>query len=70
MFKAVMSDSKLLKSSIDAISNLIDEAGISVDSEGLKLRAMDPAHVALVDFQLTKEAFDNFEATEIGRAHV
>ena len=64
MFKAVMSDSKLLKSSIDAISNLIDEAGISVDSEGLKLRAMDPAHVALVDFQLTKEAFDNFEATE------
>ncbi len=64
MFKATMSDSKLLKSSIDAISNLIDEAGISVDVDGMKLRAMDPAHVALVDFQLTKEAFDNFEVTE------
>ncbi|MFQ5887706.1 MAG: proliferating cell nuclear antigen (pcna) [Candidatus Hydrothermarchaeales archaeon] len=64
MFKATMSDSKLLRSSIDAISNLIDEAGISADNEGLKLRAMDPAHVALVDFQLGKEAFDNFEVTE------
>ncbi|MFQ5975462.1 MAG: proliferating cell nuclear antigen (pcna) [Candidatus Hydrothermarchaeales archaeon] len=64
MFKVTMSDSKLLKSSVDAISNLIDEAGISVDEEGLKLRAMDPAHVALVDFQLSKEAFDNFEVTE------
>jgi len=64
MFKATMSDAKLLKSSIEAISNLIDEAGISVDNDGLKLRAMDPAHVALVDFQLVKEAFDNFEVTE------
>lgn len=64
MFKATMSDAKLLKSSIEAISNLIDEAGINVDNEGLKLRAMDPAHVALVDFQLSKEAFDNFEVTE------
>ncbi len=64
MFKATMSDAKLLKSSIEAISNLIDEAGITVDNEGLKLRAMDPAHVALVDFQLSKEAFDNFEVTE------
>ncbi len=64
MFKATMSDAKLLKSSIEAISNLIDEAGINVDNEGLKLRAMDPAHVALVDFQLVKEAFDNFEVTE------
>ncbi|MFQ6137323.1 MAG: proliferating cell nuclear antigen (pcna) [Candidatus Hydrothermarchaeales archaeon] len=64
MFRATMSESKLLKSSVDAISNLIDEAGISVSEEGLKLRAMDPAHVALVDFQLDKEAFDYFEVTE------
>ncbi|MDP6613080.1 MAG: proliferating cell nuclear antigen (pcna), partial [Candidatus Hydrothermarchaeota archaeon] len=61
MFKAVLADPKLLKSSIDAISNMIDEAGVSVDEKGIRLRAMDPAHVALVDFELKKEAFDKFE---------
>lgn len=61
MFNAVLADPKLLKSSIDAISNMIDEAGVSVSDAGLRLRAMDPAHVALVDFELKKEAFDKFE---------
>lgn len=61
MFKAVLADPKLLKSSIDAISNMIDEAGVSVDEGGIRLRAMDPAHVALVDFELGKDAFDEFE---------
>ncbi|NOZ76777.1 MAG: proliferating cell nuclear antigen (pcna) [Euryarchaeota archaeon] len=64
MFKASLSDPKILKSSIDAISNLIDEAGITVDESGMKLRAMDPAHVALVDFELSKDAFDEFEVKE------
>lgn len=64
MFEASLIDPKLLKYSIDAISNMIDEAGFSVTSEGLRLRAMDPAHVALVDFELKKEAFDKFEVKE------
>ncbi len=64
MFEASLTDPKLLKYSIDAISNMIDEAGFSVTSEGLRLRAMDPAHVALVDFELKKEAFDKFEVKE------
>jgi proliferating cell nuclear antigen len=64
MFKASLKDPKLLKCSIDAISNIIDEAGISVSKEGLRLKAMDPAHVALVDFELKKEAFDEFEVGE------
>lgn len=61
MFKASLSDAKLLKNSIDAIANMIDEAGLSASGEGLRLRAMDPAHVALVDFEMKKEAFDEFE---------
>jgi proliferating cell nuclear antigen len=64
MFNAVLADPKLLKSSIDAISNMIDEAGVNVSEAGLRLRAMDPAHVALVDFELGKEAFDKFEVSE------
>lgn len=61
MFNAVLADPRLLKSSIDAISNMIDEAGVNVGDDGMRLRAMDPAHVALVDFELGKEAFDKFE---------
>lgn len=64
MFKAELTDLKLLKSSIDAISNMIDEAGVSADKDGLRLRAMDPAHVALVDFELKKEGFDEFQVDE------
>ena len=64
MFKVESTDPKLLKSSIDAISNMIDEAGISVDKDGISIRAMDPAHVALVNFKLGKEAFDKFEIKE------
>jgi proliferating cell nuclear antigen len=64
MFKASLADPKILKHSIDAISNMIDEAGVSVSKEGLRLRAMDPAHVALVDLEVKKEAFDEFEVGE------
>lgn len=64
MFKASLADPKLLRYYIDAISNMIDEAGISVGKDGITLRAMDPAHVALVDFELKKDAFDEFQVTK------
>lgn len=64
MFKANLKDPKLLKHSIDAISNMVDEVGINVTAEGMTLKAMDPAHVALVDYELKKEAFDEYEAGE------
>lgn len=64
MFKANLKDPKLLKHSIDAISNMVDEVGIKVTSEGMTLRAMDPAHVALVDFELKNGAFDEYDASE------
>jgi proliferating cell nuclear antigen len=62
--KATLADPKILKSSIDAISNMIDEAGVIVSQEGIALRAMDPAHVALVDFKLEKEAFEEYDVNE------
>ncbi|MEE8168366.1 MAG: proliferating cell nuclear antigen (pcna) [Candidatus Hydrothermarchaeales archaeon] len=64
MFKASLTDPKILKYSLEAISNMIDEAGVNVDEKGLRLRAMDPAHVALVDFELQKDAFDEFQVSE------
>lgn len=67
MFSAVIkSDS--LKSLINVISTLIDEVKFTISPEGLSLKAVDPAHVAMVEISLGKGAFEQYEAddTEIG----
>ena len=64
MFKIKMADAKLLRDMITAISILVDEATFKIDPEGLKLRAMDPSRVAMVDFEWPKTVFDEYTATE------
>ncbi len=57
MFKIIIPDSKTWKNLMSAISALVEEATFDINSEGLKLRAMDPSHVAMVDFQYPSSAF-------------
>lgn len=64
MFKAVMSDIDLLRDSIAAIAEIIDEAVFDIDNSGMRMRAADRAMVAAVDFRISKDAFDSFEITE------
>ncbi len=69
MFKAKLSDPSLLKNSVDTISELIHEGLFKISSESLHMRAADRATVAVVDFELKKGAFEEFECdeeTEIG----
>src|SRR5574341_648928 len=63
MFKAVIVAEKL-KDAIESISTLVDEAKFKLTADGLSVRAVDPANVAMVSLDLTKDAFDSFEATE------
>lgn len=63
MFKAVIGAEKL-KDSIDAISTLVDEARLRFTNTGISVKAVDPANVAMVTFDLSKEAFDAYEASE------
>ncbi|MDY6770543.1 MAG: proliferating cell nuclear antigen (pcna) [Candidatus Nanohaloarchaea archaeon] len=70
MFKAELNDTKLLKDSLQAISNLISEGRFKVREDGLNLVAADPAMVALVDFSLEKDAFDSYEVDEEGEIGV
>jgi proliferating cell nuclear antigen len=60
MFKIRMSDAKLLRDAVTAISTIIDEGTFVVGTEGIKLRAMDPSRVAMVDFTMQKTAFDEY----------
>jgi proliferating cell nuclear antigen len=64
MFTLKVADAKLLRDMITSISILVDEATFKIDPEGLKLRAMDPSRVAMIDFEWPKTAFEEYTATE------
>ena len=55
-----MSDAKLLRDMITAISTLVDEATFNITPDNLKLRAMDPSRVAMIDFEWPKTIFDEY----------
>ncbi|MBD3388617.1 MAG: proliferating cell nuclear antigen (pcna) [Candidatus Altiarchaeales archaeon] len=61
LFEAVINDTKSWRNSIEAIAALIDEGTFQVDSSGIKLRAMDPSQIALVDFEIPSKAFEKFK---------
>lgn len=64
MFRVKMGDAKLLRDMITAISTLIDEATFDITTDGIKLRAMDPSRVAMVDFAWPKTVFDEYVCSE------
>ncbi|MCC7575342.1 MAG: proliferating cell nuclear antigen (pcna) [Methanomethylovorans sp.] len=63
MFKATI-DADIFKSSIETLSVLVDEARFRISTEGLSVRAVDPANVAMVSFELASSAFDDFAADD------
>jgi proliferating cell nuclear antigen len=64
MFNLKVADVKLLRDMITSISILVDEATFKLDPEGLKLRAMDPSRVAMIDFEWPKTIFEEYQCTE------
>lgn len=64
MFKLRITDAKLLRDMASAISILVDEATFRINPETLKLRAMDPSRVAMVDFEWPKTIFEEYTCTE------
>jgi proliferating cell nuclear antigen len=64
MFKLKVSDAKLLRDMVTSISILVDEGTFKIDPEGLKLRAMDPSRVAMIDFEWPKTIFEEYVCTE------
>jgi len=48
------------KKAIDAISALVDEAEFIIDEKGFSLKATDPSQISMIDFELEKKAFKEF----------
>jgi len=61
VFKAVLADGRIWKNIIESVSTLVDEGVFIADPSGIKLRAMDPSRVAMVDLELPKAAFESYE---------
>jgi len=57
--------SEVLKGIIDVTSPLVNEVKFNVTPKGINLRAVDPAHVAMVDLQVKSDAFDTYKASEM-----
>src|SRR6266481_4121064 len=61
VFKATMNDARLFRNLIGAISSLIEEADFNATPEGIKLRSMDPSHIAMIDFEWPTASFDEYQ---------
>lgn len=57
--------SEVLKGIIDVISPLVNEVKFNITPKGISLRAVDPAHVAMVDLEVKDKAFEEYKATEM-----
>ena len=61
MFKArIKADN--LKEFIGTVGSLVDEAKLNVNEDGMQIKAVDPSHVAMIEANLIKSAFDSYEA--------
>ncbi len=60
-FEATLGNTSLFKDSIETISDIIDEGIFKVDKDGISLIATDRAMVAVVDFEMNKDAFEEYE---------
>lgn len=69
MFSAKTSDPKLFRDCIDTISQLIDDGILKIKKNGIELVSADRATVAVVDFKIVSEAFEEYKCdneTSIG----
>lgn len=63
MFKAEIK-ADTLKTLVNIISTVVDEVKISIRPDSLGIKAIDPARVAMINIDVSKDAFISFEADE------
>jgi proliferating cell nuclear antigen len=57
--------SEIIKGIIDVTSPLVNEAKFNITSKGISIRAVDPAHVAMVDLELKSTAFEEYKTDDM-----
>ncbi|MEK6838559.1 MAG: DNA polymerase sliding clamp, partial [Candidatus Thermoplasmatota archaeon] len=54
----------VLKEIVEVVSTLVDEAKLNVTKDAVGVKAVDPAHVAMVDLNVDRAAFEAYRADE------
>ncbi len=62
--KAVFFDATVWRYTITGISKIIKEGVFRASSDGLRLKAMDPSHVIMIDLYFPAESFEEYESQE------
>lgn len=57
--------SEVLREVIDIVSTLVDEAKFNITKDGLTLKVVDTAHVAMLELTMSKDAFEEFKLDPI-----
>ncbi|RLF16368.1 MAG: proliferating cell nuclear antigen (pcna) [Thermoprotei archaeon] len=70
MVRALFHDAKLWRYIIQALSTMIDEGVFVFTPEGVRLRAMDPSRIAMVDFEMPSVSFEEYSCDEEVKAGV
>jgi hypothetical protein len=52
-----------LKTVLKTLGAIVDETRIHIDEDGLRMRAVDPANVAMDDLELEAAAFESYDAS-------
>jgi len=55
---------EVLKEVVDVIATLVDEAKFNITKDAVTVKAVDPAHVAMVDLSLERGAFESYRADD------
>lgn len=63
MFKAEIK-SDVLKGIVYIVSTLVDEVKFSIRPDSVGLKAIDPAHVAMIEVNVSSKAFVSYSADE------
>ncbi len=60
--RLVFPDAREWRYIIESLATIIDEANFIATEEGLKLRALDPGRIAMVELNMPQEVFEEYEA--------
>ncbi len=54
-------DARTWRYVMNAVGKIIDEAAFRITENGLRMKAIDPSRITLIDFMLGKESLDEFQ---------
>ncbi len=60
-FSAVFEDVKIIRSLFRGVSDLLSEANLYVDEEGIKVQGLDDSRVAMLGLKMPSSAFHSFD---------